>query len=531
MKQSFIEGAVIVSAGGIAAKILGAFYRIPLTNLLGGQGMGVYQMVYPLYCLLLTLASAGVPAGLSRIVSVWQARGIPSRGVLSRALLLFGAVGGAGSLLMLAAAGGVSALQGEPAAAEAYRMLAPSVFLVALISCFRGWFQGRHNFLPTALSETAEQAVKAALGLSFAYVFRADVYRAVSYALLSVTASELFALLLLVALSLPAKKPLYAPASPPAKSVFRVTLPVAAAAGVLPLSHFADSVLIVRLLARAGIDATAQYGLFAGAASTLVNLPASVCYGLAAAVVPAVSAARAQGGSGGREIAFALKCTLFLSLPAAAFLLAFPGQTCAFLFRSVAGEEGRLLAGLVRALSPSAVLLAAAQTLSACLTGCGRPRAAACSMAAGVAVKLALEAALLSVPAVGIFGAAYAADACYLVALLLNLYYSIKGSRLRAGQSGLAGKIGAAGRVGSHTETRSLQAEAGGPPIWADALRFLLFSALAVGAAWAPAEVHVLWGLAAAGGVYLALSWLFRAFSAEELSFIARKKFRKRRTG
>ena len=197
MKQSFIEGAVIVSAGGIAAKILGAFYRIPLTNLLGGQGMGVYQMVYPLYCLLLTLASAGVPAGLSRIVSVWEARGIPSRGVLSRALLLFGAVGGAGSLLMLAAAGGVSALQGEPAAAEAYRMLAPSVFLVALISCFRGWFQGRHNFLPTALSETAEQAVKAALGLSFAYVFRADVYRAVSYALLSVTASELFALLLL----------------------------------------------------------------------------------------------------------------------------------------------------------------------------------------------------------------------------------------------------------------------------------------------------------------------------------------------
>ena len=237
MKQSFIEGAVIVSAGGIAAKILGAFYRIPLTNLLGGQGMGVYQMVYPLYCLLLTLASAGVPAGLSRIVSVWEARGAPSRGVLSRALLLFGAVGGAGSLLMLAAAGGVSALQGEPAAAEAYRMLAPSVFLVALISCFRGWFQGRHNFLPTALSETAEQAVKAALGLSFAYVFRADVYRAVSYALLSVTASELFALLLLVALSLPAKKPLYAPASPPAKSVFRVTLPVAAAAPARARGH------------------------------------------------------------------------------------------------------------------------------------------------------------------------------------------------------------------------------------------------------------------------------------------------------
>ena len=67
-KQSFLKGAVIISAGGIAAKILGAFYRIPLANLLGGQGMGVYQMVYPLYCLLLTLSATGIPAGLARIL-------------------------------------------------------------------------------------------------------------------------------------------------------------------------------------------------------------------------------------------------------------------------------------------------------------------------------------------------------------------------------------------------------------------------------------------------------------------------------
>ena len=69
MKQNFLKGAVIVSAGGIAAKILGAFYRIPLTNILGGEGMGVYQMVYPLYCLLLTVSATGIPSGLARIVS------------------------------------------------------------------------------------------------------------------------------------------------------------------------------------------------------------------------------------------------------------------------------------------------------------------------------------------------------------------------------------------------------------------------------------------------------------------------------
>ena len=55
--QSFLKGAIIISVGGFIAKLLGAIYRIPLTNVLGGEGMGIYQMVYPLYCLLLTAVS------------------------------------------------------------------------------------------------------------------------------------------------------------------------------------------------------------------------------------------------------------------------------------------------------------------------------------------------------------------------------------------------------------------------------------------------------------------------------------------
>lgn len=500
MKQSFIEGAVIVSAGGIIAKILGAFYRIPLTNLLGGEGMGIYQMVYPLYCLLLTLASAGVPAGLARICSALEAQGRSSRGVLLRALQLFVPIGAGAALLMFLLAPAMSALQRQPAAAEAYRMLAPAVLCVCALSCFRGWFQGRHNFLPTALSEVAEQAVKVAFGLFFAYTYRDQPARAVAFTLLAVTLSELFAAALLWVLASPARgaaRPLYAPASPPAGAIFRITLPVAVAAGILPLSHLIDSVLIVRLLSRYAENATALYGLFAGAATTLVNLPASVCYGLAAASVPAVSAARARGGSGERQICFALKCTLFIAFPAAAFLLAFPAQTCAFLFRSIAGGEGEVLAGLVRALSVTSLLLSAVQTLSACLTGSGRPKAAAFSMTLGVAVKLAAEAGLLLLPQVGILGAAYAAIACYLVALLFNLYYSIKerNSRLRIG---------------------------------ADSLRFALFSALAVCAALPLARVHVLLALAAVAAVYLLLAFLFRAFTPEELSLVWKKKSPKR---
>ena len=60
-KSGFLSGAVWIAAGGFIAKALGAVYRIPLTNLIGGYGLGLYQLVYPVYCLLLTVSATGIP--------------------------------------------------------------------------------------------------------------------------------------------------------------------------------------------------------------------------------------------------------------------------------------------------------------------------------------------------------------------------------------------------------------------------------------------------------------------------------------
>ena len=285
-QQSFLKGAAVISVGGIVAKILGALYRVPLTNLLGGEGMGLYQMVFPLYCLLLTVSATGIPSGLARLVSRAEARGENSRAILRRSLLLFSAIGLAGCAAMFLLARPMSAAQGEAAVAAAYRMLAPSVLLVSVLSCFRGWFQGRNNFVPTAVSEISEQLVKIAFGLFFAYMYRENIVRAVEYSLLAVTISELAACLCMFALLPHTRCPLYPErGSENAASLLRATLPVALAAGVLPLSNILDSILIVRLVSKYAENATALYGLYSGGASTLINLPVSVCYGLAAASV------------------------------------------------------------------------------------------------------------------------------------------------------------------------------------------------------------------------------------------------------
>ena len=67
-KESFLKGALILGMAGIVVKIMGAFFRIPLGNIIGSTGLGYYQTVYPVYTLFLTLATAGFPTALAKLV-------------------------------------------------------------------------------------------------------------------------------------------------------------------------------------------------------------------------------------------------------------------------------------------------------------------------------------------------------------------------------------------------------------------------------------------------------------------------------
>lgn len=442
-KNSFLKGAAIIAAGGFLAKLIGALYRIPLTNLIGGYGMGLYQMVYPFYCLLLTVSATGIPSSIAKMAAERRARKLSDKPVLKSALLLFLSIGAFGTLLMIALAPLLSRAQDCPDLKSGYIALAPSVFLVSAISVFRGWFQGNNNMLPTALSEVTEQLVKVAFGLLFAYLYRSDVQKAVTFILLSVSVSEAAALLLMLLLFRRVPAPfagLNDGGRVAVKSVLRLSIPVTLSSALLPLSGLLDSVIIVRLLKRYTENAVTLYGLFSGGAVTLVNLPVSVCYGIAAASVPAVSAASARPSDevrgteetegrtakrARRRMLYALFVTAAVSVPCALGLFFLARPAARIIFRALSAEETEVLVKLVRTLSVSAVFLSCTQTLSACLTGLGKPKYAAISMAVAVAAKTALNIALVSLPKISVYGAAIAADVCYLVAFALDLVYNL----------------------------------------------------------------------------------------------------------
>ncbi len=434
-RQSYVVGAAIISAGGFISKVLGAIYRIPLTKFLTSSGMGIYQMVYPLYCILLTVSASGIPTGVARLISSGRGDGCEKR-----ALTLFSVIGIFGSLAMFALAQPIATAVGEAAVADCCKVLAPSVFFVSVISVIRGYFQGKGNMLPTAATEICEQLIKVIFGTFFAYLNRGNISKAVQGAVFAVTISE--GITAVAAACMYFKRgeisPLYKPATVSARRILSYTLPLTFTALALPLSQFLESVIAVRLLKAASQDAVALYGVFSGCAMTVVNLPASVTYGFAAAGVPQISPLAANG-----EIAKAKqKCknclliTFAVALPCAAALALFAPLAANILFSSLTQSEKSIFISLVRIMSVNAVTISLMQTSSACLTALGKPLKSTAAQWASSLMRVVLTAVLIKFTPLSVIGAAISANCSYLLAVLLNFCYiiSVKTDNVKRGK-------------------------------------------------------------------------------------------------
>lgn len=422
MKDKFLKNAFIISAGGFISKLIGALYRIPLANIIGCRGTGLYQLVYPFYCLLLTVSASGIPSAIAKMVA--DKSNLGGRGVYLSAIRLFSFIGLVGSLIMVTFAPIISAAQGETNISSGYAAIAPSVFLVSAISVYRGWFQGKNYMTPTAVSEIVEQAVKVVSGLFFAFLFRRDIYKAVNFILLSVSLSEAVALVYMYVQfrSIKYSLPLYTPYAGYAK-VLKTSLPVTLASAILPFSLMADSLIIVKILKKYSFDALPLYGLFSGGAVTLVNLPVSVCYGLAAAVIPKIASADTLKDKN-KSVYFSLAVTFVISIPCAVALFFLSSMAVNIIFRSFSVEEREILVNLVKISSVSAVTLSGTQTLSACLTAKGKAGLSALSMFIAVLVKTGALFVLIN-EKTGIYGAAYAVNICYFIAFVLNFILNL----------------------------------------------------------------------------------------------------------
>ena len=171
----FLKQGGILAMASLLVRIIGMVYRIPMSNILGEEGNGIYAVAFEIYDLILIISSYSLPLALSKIISAQQAnREHRNTGRTLKVALRFALLsGGAFALLLFFGAGLIErTIYPEYSGVQIpMRVLAPTIFIVALLGVFRGFFQGKKTMVPTAVSQIIEQIINAIVSVAASYLF------------------------------------------------------------------------------------------------------------------------------------------------------------------------------------------------------------------------------------------------------------------------------------------------------------------------------------------------------------------------
>ncbi len=448
-KQNFLHGAAILAVGVVIMKILGAIYKIPLRNILGDTGYGYFNAAYVIYNVLLTIATAGLPVALSRMISESNTLGRPRQAqrIFNVATGTLFALGLIFSLLMFLLPTEMAILLvSKPEITQCVYALSPAVLLVCLTSAFRGYIQGHGNMKPTTIGQVLEVLVKVIVGLALAILFTKSgksLPISSAGAIFGVTAGAFAALLYMFVCyfrdyrkrSLEAIRQSQDKADSFAvtfKSFIKIGVVITIGASVMSVISLIDKKLIQEQLPKVPEIGKALadelYGSYS-AMQTLYNLPAAFITPMSIAVVPAISAAVAH-----REHREA--CTIAESGMRISAVLAMPmGMGLAVLSEPIV----RVLYAGTNEMGPTILVYLAVASVFVCVTlvtnailqAGGNERLPILSMIVGGVVKIAANLLLVRRPAINILGAPIGTILCYAAICVMNCFFISKTQRFK----------------------------------------------------------------------------------------------------
>lgn len=439
-KNNFLKGAAILGAAGIIIKILGAFYRIPLSNIIKTEGMGYYQTAYPLYVLLLTISTSGFPVAIAKLVSEKRALG-NYRGAHKVFKVAFSGLLIAGTLtsvFVFLNAKNIVRLLGNENAYYSLVALVPALFFVPIMAAFRGFFQGRQFMVPTALSQIAEQLFRVTMGLGLT-LFLLDRGKPIAAGGASFGGSigAIAGAIVVIIIYLTKRKELSQEmkvnlndkedsVSKIIKDLLTIAIPITIGAAIVPIMNTIDTMLVLQRLQSVGyteLEANGLYGQLTGLAQTLINLPQVFSMALAISLVPAISetSARKRFTSIRNITSSGIRVTLLIGLPCAFGLFTLATPIIKLLYFNNTAETIASTGEILTILSFGVIFLTLVQSLTAILQGLGKPFVSVKNLFFGAVAKVFLTYTLTGIKSINVKGAAISTVVAYLIAATLDL--------------------------------------------------------------------------------------------------------------
>ena len=438
-KKSFMQGAVILGIAGLIIKVMGAFFRIPLANFIGDEGMGYYQTAYPIYVLFLTLATAGIPIAISKLVSERIAidHHYEAYRVYKVSFVLLFTIGIVSSAVLFFGADLIVNAMGNPGAKYAMMAIAPALLFVPMMAAFRGYFQGMQDMKPTATSQVVEQFFRVVAGLSLAYVLVSKGREfAAAGASFGATAGAVAGLFGIAGIYLYKKGSLlsdirrtYQPngekGSLIIKKIFVIAVPVTIGAAIMPIMNAIDVGIVMNRLQATGWEkdaAVALYGQLTGMAGPLINFPQVLTQAIAMSLVPAIAAAYKQKDMNflNYNVRLGLRTAIIIGLPCSLGLMTLSEPIMLLLYpmQKASAVSG---APCLFIMAFGVIFLSTVQTLTGILQGLGRPMVPVVNLFIGAMIKVVLTYTLTGIDTVNVKGAAIGTVAAYIVASTLNI--------------------------------------------------------------------------------------------------------------
>jgi stage V sporulation protein B len=452
-KSSFVKQAAILAAAGIISRIIGFAYRVPLTGLIGDQGNGISGVGYYIYTLLLIISSAGLPAAISKMVSERIAIGEHKNAhrVFKVALIISGATG----FIAMCALVLISEIFLK--SSNSYYsiiVLAPTVFIVAIMAVFRGYFQGMKNTVPTAISQIIEQIFNAVFSILLAYLLLGiSLPLAAAGSNAGTGIGALFGLSTIFIIYIFSKKSIkqnielgnksgqHESRGAIAKELASIAFPIIVGVAIFSITNIIDMVMVENRLASIGTlstgDIEALYGQLIGKYVTITTLPVSIATALAIAVVPSIASSVIikDEKNVNRKINVAMRLAMIISIPSAVGIGVLADPILSLLFPNFP-EGGALL----RIGSVSVIFLALTQIITGILQGKGHVVVPAVAAFCGAIVKIPLNYFLIANPRIMVAGAVISTIACYAVASTINLAFLCKKTKIRPDFMGIFAK-------------------------------------------------------------------------------------------
>ena len=433
-KTSFISklssGVILMTVSNLIVKAAGLFFKIPLTSLIGEEGMGYFNSAYTLFTWFYMLCAAGLPAAASMLIAKipQKHRSDGALRIFRISLTIFTSLGLLGCLILIFASGPISHIMRVENSRPAIIAVAPTLFFVCQSAALRGYFQGFGDLKWHSLSQVIEALGKVSLGVALAYhavESGQSIATAAAYAAAGITIGVAAGMLVLYIAFMLRKRPIGYPELTPtrvhARRLITAALPITLSSSVMSLTNLIDSLIMTRSLHAIGMsqaEVAAIWGNYSSLAVPMFNLPPVLTMPIAYALLPALSAALASGERKKADtlVYDAVRNTTLIAIPCAVGMAAMSEPILALLFADDVAERGAMLLTL---LAPSSMLLCMLGLTNTILQASGHERVPLYAMLCGAAAKL--TATWVLTPSLGKYATPISTFICYFTVMIISV--------------------------------------------------------------------------------------------------------------